>query len=115
PDYIEVAEEILTKKEFKIIRTYGAGGFAEINEESIIISPFTTAPVKQIIADLTRPMLIISTGFKVFNSNKKPLIDAKSPRIRQIWLDYDTYSLLSYSNDIKIYSTLKGLYLYCRR
>lgn len=70
PDYTEVAEEILTKKEFKIVGTHGAGGFAEIDEESIIISPFAAAPVKQIIADLARPALIISTGFEVFNGNE---------------------------------------------
>jgi hypothetical protein len=70
PDYSEVAEEILTKKEFKIVGTHGAGGFAEIDDESIIVSPFAAAPVKQIIADLARPMLIISTGFDVFNSNE---------------------------------------------
>jgi hypothetical protein len=70
PEYTEVAEEILTKKEFTIVGTHGAGGFAEIDEESIIISPFAAAPVKQIIADLARPVLIISTGFEVFNGNE---------------------------------------------
>lgn len=49
---------------------YGVGGFAEIDEDSIVISAFAAAPVKQIIADLARPALIISTGFKVFNSNE---------------------------------------------
>ncbi|CAI7613289.1 unnamed protein product, partial [Penicillium viridicatum] len=69
PDYTELAEKILTKKEFKIVGPHGAGGFAEIDEESIVISAFAAAPIKQIIADLARPMLIISTGFNVFNSN----------------------------------------------
>ncbi|KAJ5750087.1 hypothetical protein N7533_007115 [Penicillium manginii] len=70
PDYTEVAEDILTKKGFKIIGTHGAGGFAEIDDDSIIIAPFTAAPVKQIIADLARPLLIISTGFAVFNDKQ---------------------------------------------
>jgi hypothetical protein len=70
PDYTEVAETILINKGFKIVRPHGAGGFAEIDEESIVISPFAAAPVKQIIADLARPMLIISTGFEVFNGNE---------------------------------------------
>ncbi|KAJ5945355.1 hypothetical protein N7516_005523 [Penicillium verrucosum] len=39
---------------------YGAG-FAEIDEELILISAFAATLVKQIIADLARPMLIIST------------------------------------------------------
>lgn len=70
PEYTEVAEGILTKKGFEIVGPHGAGGFAEIDEESIIISPFAAAPVKQIIADLARPAFIISTGFDVFNSNE---------------------------------------------
>jgi hypothetical protein len=68
PEYTKVAEDILTKKEFKIVGTHGAGGFAEIDKDSIIISPFAAAPVKQIIADLALPVLIISTGFAVFNN-----------------------------------------------
>ncbi|KAJ9486266.1 hypothetical protein VN97_g7072 [Penicillium thymicola] len=70
PDYTEVAETILTNKGFKIVGPHGAGGFAEIDDESIVISPFPAAPVKQIIADLARPVLIISTGFDVFNGNE---------------------------------------------
>ncbi|KAJ5777268.1 hypothetical protein N7520_000514 [Penicillium odoratum] len=70
PDYTSAAEEILTKKNFKIVGHHGAGGFAEIDEESIVISAFAAAPVKQIIADLARPALIISTGFEVFNSHE---------------------------------------------
>ncbi|CAI7652855.1 unnamed protein product [Penicillium palitans] len=69
-DYTEVAEKILTKKEFKIVGPHGAGGFAEIDEDSIVISAFAAAPVKQIIADIARPVLIISTGFDVFNRDE---------------------------------------------
>lgn len=69
PEYTEVAEDILTKKGVKIVGTHGAGGFAEIDEDSIIISPFAAAPVKQIIADIARPLLIITTGFAVFNNH----------------------------------------------
>ncbi|KAJ5114095.1 hypothetical protein N7456_002629 [Penicillium angulare] len=70
PDYTALAEDILTKKEFKIVGHHGAGGFAEIDDESIVISAFTAAPVKQIIADIARPALIISTGFGVFNDDE---------------------------------------------
>ncbi|CAG8117347.1 unnamed protein product [Penicillium nalgiovense] len=109
PDYTEVAKRILTKREFKIVGPHGGGGgkFTEIDDESIVISAFTAAPVKQIIADLARPMLIISNGFGVFN--------AESPRTRQMWLDYDVYSLPSHSDDVEICCALKGLHLYCRR
>ncbi|CAP95580.1 Pc21g06830 [Penicillium rubens Wisconsin 54-1255] len=115
PDYTELAEKILTNNGFKIVGPHGAGGFAEIDEESIVISAFAAAPVKQIIADLARPMLIISTGFNVFNSNEKPLADAESPRTRQMWLDYDVYTLPSHSKDVEICCAVKGLHLYRRR
>lgn len=62
PQYAKLTEDILTQKAFKIIGTHGAGGFAEVDEKSIIISPYVTAPVKQIIADVARPLLIISLG-----------------------------------------------------
>ncbi|KAF3389156.1 hypothetical protein F1880_004548, partial [Penicillium rolfsii] len=119
PEYTEVAKDILAKKDFITVGTHGAGGFAEIDEDAIIISPFTAAPVKQIIADLARPVLIISTGFGVFNSNesrrRKPLADAESPRTRQMWLDYDSYTLPMHSDEVEICSALKGLHLFCRR
>lgn len=69
-DHSKATEEVLTSKGFHIVGLHGAGGFAEIDKESIVISYFAAAPVKQIIADLDRPLLIISTGFSVFNSNE---------------------------------------------
>ena len=47
--------------------------------------------------------------------HRKPLADAESPRTRKMWLDYDTYSLPSHSDDGEICCALKGLYLYHRR
>jgi hypothetical protein len=47
--------------------------------------------------------------------HRKPLADAESPRTRQMWLNYDSYSLPSHSDDVEICSALKGLHLYCRR
>lgn len=47
--------------------------------------------------------------------DRKPLADAESPRTRQMWLDYDAYSLPCHSDDVEICSALKGLHLYFRR
>jgi hypothetical protein len=47
PDYTKVAEEILTEKNFEIVGPHGAGGFAEIDEESIVISRGTDGDVKK--------------------------------------------------------------------
>jgi hypothetical protein len=46
---------------------------------------------------------------------RKPFADAESPRTRQMWLDYDAFSLPSHSDDVDICSALKGVHLYCRR
>lgn len=70
PDYSVEAMEFLEKNGFKIVGQFGAGGFADIDEDSVVFSPFVNAPVKQIIADIARPALIISTGFETFNDHE---------------------------------------------
>ncbi|KAJ5929033.1 hypothetical protein N7454_006881 [Penicillium verhagenii] len=44
PDYTKATEEIVAKKGFQIIGPHGAGGFAEIDDESIVISAFCCRP-----------------------------------------------------------------------
>ena len=67
PSYTEEAKEMLQARGLSIFGPFGAGGFAEINDESIVFSAFAAAPLKQIVADIARPALIITTGFAVFN------------------------------------------------
>jgi hypothetical protein len=70
PDYTEQAKEILEGHGFSIVGQFGAGGFAEIDDNSLVFSVFVEAPLKQIIADIARPLLIISTAFEVFNDSE---------------------------------------------
>lgn len=70
PDYTNEAKEMLTEKGFSIVGEFGAGGFAEVDNDSVVFSVFVEAPLKQIIADIARPPLIISTGFEVFNDSE---------------------------------------------
>ena len=70
PDYTEEAKDILKKNGFSIVGQFGAGGFAEVDENSVVFSVFVEAPLKQIIADIARPLLIIGTGFEVFNDSE---------------------------------------------
>lgn len=70
PDYTDEAKAILTSCGFSIIGDFGASGFAEIDEDSLVFSVFVEAPLKQIIADIARPSIIISTGFDVFNDSE---------------------------------------------
>lgn len=69
PAYSTETKEMLQEVGFKVVGEHGAGGFADLDDESIVFSPFVAAPVKQIIADLARPAAIICnrvTGAKVF-------------------------------------------------
>ena len=73
PRYSDESKNLLREIGFEVIGEYGAGGFAELDNESIVFSPFASAPVKQIIADLARPPVIIcagGTGAGVFNHLK---------------------------------------------
>jgi hypothetical protein len=73
PRYSDETKDLLREIGFEVVGQYGAGGFAELDNESIVFSPFASAPVKQIIADLARPPVIICagvTGAEVFNDFK---------------------------------------------
>ncbi|KAM0545392.1 hypothetical protein ACHAPJ_011376 [Fusarium lateritium] len=63
PDYTEETIEMLERNGFSIVGQFGAGGFAEIDDDAVIFSAFIGAPLKQIIADLARPVAIITTEF----------------------------------------------------
>lgn len=70
PAYTDKAKEILKDSGFELVGEFGAGGFAEIDDDSVVFSAHINAPLKQIIADLARPPLIISTSFsEVFNDS----------------------------------------------
>jgi hypothetical protein len=59
PRYSDETKELIRDIGFEVVGEYGAGGFADLNDESIVFSPFTNAPVKQIIADFARQAAII--------------------------------------------------------
>ncbi|KAJ5475381.1 hypothetical protein N7539_008447 [Penicillium diatomitis] len=114
PDYSKATRKLLTRKGFKVVGIHGAEEFVEIDEETIVISPFTAAPIKQIIADLGCPVLILCTGPGTFNSKAKPVADPESPRTKQMWLDYNVHSISTHARDSDIRYTLKGLQVYSR-
>ena len=70
PDYTEESKGLLERNGFTIVGQFGAGGFAEIDEGSVVFSVSVEAPLKQIIADIARPTMIISTGFGIFNDHE---------------------------------------------
>ena len=58
PEYSEPAKELLQENGFTIVGQFGAAGFAEIDDKTVVFSAFVSAPLKQIIADIARPALI---------------------------------------------------------
>ncbi|KAH7016338.1 uncharacterized protein B0I36DRAFT_211714, partial [Microdochium trichocladiopsis] len=60
PAYTPAMETMLKEiGNFDIVGKYGASGFAELDDNCIVFAPFVNAPVKQIMADLSRPAIII--------------------------------------------------------
>ena len=59
PAYCPESRKILQEIGFEVVGNYGAGGFAELDDETLVFSAFAAAPVKQIIADFARPAIII--------------------------------------------------------
>lgn len=70
PDYSDDTEELLQSNGFEIVGHFGGGGFAEVDDESLVFSAWVTAPVKQIIADIARPAVFITLGQDVPTFNK---------------------------------------------
>ncbi|KFY35911.1 hypothetical protein V494_05495 [Pseudogymnoascus sp. VKM F-4513 (FW-928)] len=86
PGYSDETKDIVKEIGFEVVGEYGAGGFAEVDDECVVFSPFPRAPVKQIIADFALPLAIISCGDgSVWNGRGRPYADAESPRTRQMW------------------------------
>ncbi|KAF4332979.1 hypothetical protein FBEOM_13214 [Fusarium beomiforme] len=133
PDYTEETKEILEKNGFSIVGQSGAGGFAEIDDDSVVFSVFVEAPLKQIIADIARPVVVISTEFEVFNdhelsyrpsyiftpltphASRKPWIDADSPRTKQMWQEYHDFHFPIASGDEELMSKLRNVHMYIRK
>lgn len=70
PVYTEQTKKILGESGFEVVGEFGAGGFAEVDDESVVFTAFISAPVREILADFARPALVITRGHNsVFNPN----------------------------------------------
>ena len=61
-------KEILNSYSFLIVGQFGSGGFAEIDDHSVVFSISVEALLKQIIADIKRPLFIFCTQLETFNN-----------------------------------------------
>ncbi|KAI1755799.1 hypothetical protein F4782DRAFT_538250 [Xylaria castorea] len=112
PKYTDETKDILWKIGFEVVGEYGAGGFAELDDESVVFSAFASAPVMQIIADLARPVATIcpeKTSHGVFHNSGKLYGDPESPRTRQMWKGYESWNFPVPSEVMKLEGSLKQL------
>ncbi|KAI1461516.1 hypothetical protein F4805DRAFT_235383 [Annulohypoxylon moriforme] len=71
PAYREQTNEILSEHGFEIVGKCGAGGFAEVDEDALVFSAFASAAISEVLADIARPALVITTGGnKTFSDHK---------------------------------------------
>ncbi|KAI1114001.1 hypothetical protein F5Y14DRAFT_194233 [Nemania sp. NC0429] len=112
PGYSDETRDMLRKIGFEVVGEHGAGGFAELDDESVVFSAFAAAPVNQIIADLARPVAIIcagKTGSGIFGGPTKPYADPESPRTRRMWEEYENWKFPTPSEDGKLAGSLHQL------
>lgn len=62
PQYKDDTKHFLKGLGFEIVGDHGAGGFAEVDDDTIVFSAWAPVPVKQIVADLARPAVFITLG-----------------------------------------------------
>ena len=79
PSYIGQTKDLLLETGIEVVGASGAGGFAEVDDESVVLSALAQAPIQQIIADLARPVAIVyagNTSARAFNhhSSVAPLL-----------------------------------------
>ena len=61
PGYVDQTKDLL-ETGIEVVGAGGAGGFAEVDDESVVLSAFPSVPIQQIIADLARPVAIVYAG-----------------------------------------------------
>ncbi|KAB5562827.1 hypothetical protein GE09DRAFT_1219421 [Coniochaeta sp. 2T2.1] len=117
PQYGDDTKEFLKTRGFQIVGDFGAGGFQEVDDQSIVISCWTAAPIKQIIADLCRPVAIITLGddVVVLNRFSRPYADGESPRTRQMWQGYEKWDFPVSAVEAELMTGFNPLKIFARR
>ncbi|KAI1089831.1 hypothetical protein F5B19DRAFT_355282 [Rostrohypoxylon terebratum] len=117
PAYSYSSKGYLEVLGIKVIGDHGAGGFSKINSDTVVFFCFPSAPVRQIIADMGRPAIIIGNGDSMVLSENQSLpfpFDAESPRTRQMWKEYTKHDFRIAEQDEQDLTGLTGLSIYVR-
>jgi hypothetical protein len=119
PDYTEIDKLVL--KEHGITTLEDPRGFLEIESSTVVISICADVPVKQIVADIARPAIMIWNRVREVDNEPPRYVsylrfiklltycstDGDSPRVRQMIRDgYDEYDFFlqdEHQGDIRIY------------
>ncbi|KAI1429193.1 hypothetical protein F5Y12DRAFT_798523 [Xylaria sp. FL1777] len=64
PEYTSDTTTVLTREGFEVVGMNGMDGFLEVDENSVVLSIFVDTHVKEILADFTRPAVIIDIPFE---------------------------------------------------
>ncbi|KAK7973232.1 hypothetical protein PG988_007366, partial [Apiospora saccharicola] len=93
--YSEATKAYVRGLGFQVVGDYGAGGFAEIDDETVVFccARSTLGPIKQVVADIARPAIFIGLfGGEDINQYWQPCCDLESPRTRKVWKGYGAWS-----------------------
>ncbi|TRX93470.1 hypothetical protein FHL15_005745 [Xylaria flabelliformis] len=69
PEYTSDTKAVLEKHGFEVIGRNGIDGFLEVDENSLVFCKPSDIPVRQILADLARPAVIITRPFREADLN----------------------------------------------
>ncbi|KAG6366099.1 hypothetical protein INS49_000275 [Diaporthe citri] len=85
PIYTPVDEQVLCEAGFTVVHDPGA--FLEVDEASVVMAISADIPIRQIIADIARPAIMILD--KVVPSNRNTVwADPVSPRVEQMMKEF---------------------------
>ncbi|KAI1413361.1 hypothetical protein F5Y13DRAFT_29208 [Hypoxylon sp. FL1857] len=109
--YTNECAKVLYKKGFSIVGQHGAGGFAEIDDKTLVFAPNPAFCVKEVVADVAEPaamfwntVLSPEDGEKASRSTRplelddnltayyhQPEADPDTPRVRALIKNYDRH------------------------
>ncbi|KAI1377977.1 hypothetical protein F4677DRAFT_31862 [Hypoxylon crocopeplum] len=128
--YSSECTDVLYKKGFSVVGMHGAGGFAEVNERTLVFAPDPGFCVKEVVADTVEPAAMFWTTVlspedtERSNRSHRPLAfdddltaywelhdaDPDTPRVRALVRKYDrhTFPLTNLLGEVSLY-THKGI------
>ncbi|KAI1141730.1 hypothetical protein F5Y05DRAFT_271820 [Hypoxylon sp. FL0543] len=96
PSHSRTTKELLEKAGFSIVGDYGAGGLSKIDDNSLVFACCPAFPIRQLVADLARPAIIIGNEYDHRHSGKLSYpfaFDTISPRTVEMFKEYTVHDI----------------------